>query len=72
MLQFGPNNDVISKKKKKGFHRNFNGFSGQKWVISKKKGLPEILTVFRPKLGDLQKKKKGLHCHLSQRPAWSQ
>ena len=28
--QFGPKNDVISKKKyKKGFYRNSNGFSGR-------------------------------------------
>ena len=27
--QFGPKNDVISKKNKQGFYRNSNGFSGR-------------------------------------------
>ena len=35
MLQFGPKDDVISKKK--GIHRNFNGFSGRNSRWSQKK-----------------------------------
>ena len=50
MMQFGPKNDKISKKKKikkKGLHRNPNGFSGQNLVISKKKnGLRQNSNVF--------------------------
>ena len=49
------------QNKKKGLHRNLNGFSGQIQVISKKKrSSPEFKRFFRPNSGDLQKKRSSL------------
>ena len=50
MLLFDPKTDVISKRKqkKKGFHRNFNGFFQPKSsdLQKKEKVFIEILTIF--------------------------
>ena len=48
---FSAQNQVVSKKKKKGLRRNWDWFFGR---------IPKFKGFFRPKSGGLQKKKKGL------------
>ena len=55
LRQFFCQNQVISIKK--SLHQNWNGFSGRKQVIFKKRSSPKCKRFFRPQTGGLQKKK---------------